>query len=136
MLALGSSLTVTPANHMPHNVGLRWKDQVKYGQKPTNHLVIINLQKTPMDHVCALRIFAKIDDVMVPLMKELGLEIPEYKLNRFMRVRVEPHEDRPDLKKVAIAAVDVDGMTLSQKLGGCTIGHFTFYFFHLNYLRD
>merc|ERR1712056_98484 len=76
----------------------------------TNHLVIVNLQKTPLDKVCSLRIFAKIDDVMVPLMKELGLEIPEYKLNRYMRVRVEPQGNKADLKKLEIAAVDVDGI--------------------------
>merc|ERR1712156_513889 len=73
---------------------------------------------TPLDDFCSLRIFAKIDDVMVPLMKELGLEIPEYKLNRYMRVRVEPIENRADLKKLEIAATDVDGInaTIFEKV--------------------
>merc|ERR1711972_779329 len=110
MLALGSSLTVTPAADMPFDVGYKWNQQIKHGQKPTNHLVIVNLQKTPVDKVCSLRIFAKIDDVMVPLMKELGLEIPEWKLQRFMKVKVQPLGNQPDLKKLVISAVDVDGI--------------------------
>merc|ERR1712156_1400343 len=62
------------------------------------------------DNVCSLRIFAKIDDVMVPLMKELGLEIPEWKLQRFMKVKVDPIEDEEDQKLITISAVDVDGI--------------------------
>merc|ERR1719229_2028334 len=91
-------------------VGDRWVEQKEKGQKPTDHLVIVNLQKTPLDDVCSLRIFAKIDDVMVPLMKELGLEIPEWKLQRFMKVTVQPLGNKADLKKLAISAVDVDGI--------------------------
>merc|ERR1712223_2090493 len=53
---------------------------------------------------------AKIDDVMVPLMKELGLEIPEWKLQRFMKVTVQPLGKGGDLKKLVVAAVDVDGI--------------------------
>merc|ERR1712130_902056 len=110
MLALGSSLTVTPAADLPEEVGDRWVEQKDKGQKPTDHLVIVNLQKTPLDHLCSLRIFAKIDDVMVPLMKELGLEIPEWKLQRFMKVKVDPIEDQEDKKLLTISAVDVDGI--------------------------
>merc|ERR1712130_1001808 len=110
MLALGSSLTVTPAADLPEEVGDRWVEQKDKGQKPTDHLVIVNLQKTPLDDVCSLRIFAKIDDVMVPLMKELGLEIPEWKLQRFMKVTVQPLGKGGDLKKLVVAAVNVDGI--------------------------
>lgn len=39
-------------------------------------LVIVNLQKTPADHVAAVRIFAKTDEVMEGVMKELGIPIP------------------------------------------------------------
>merc|ERR1711879_585219 len=110
MLALGSSLTVTPAADMPEEVGLRWANEVQNGQNPKNNLVIVNLQKTPLDNLCSIRIFAKIDDVMVPLMKELGLEIPEWKLQRFMKVKVDPIEDEEDKTLLTISAVDVDGI--------------------------
>merc|ERR1712156_664549 len=39
-----------------------------------------------------------------------GLEIPEWKLQRFMKVTVQPLENGADLKKLVIAAVDVDGI--------------------------
>ena len=45
-------------------------------------LVVINLQTTPLDHVCKLRIFAKCDDVSKMLMSKLDLEIPEFQLKR------------------------------------------------------
>merc|ERR1711994_200194 len=77
---------------------------------PKGRLVIVNLQKTPLEPICSLHIFAKIDDVMVPLMKELGLEIPEWKLQRFMKVKVEPIEDQKNKKLLIISAVDVDGI--------------------------
>jgi len=111
MLALGSSLTVTPAADLPEEVGDKWAEQKSDGKRPTHHLVIVNLQKTPLDEVCSLRIFAKIDEVMVPLMKELGLDIPEWALHRFMRVAVRPSPKSNDLKTLTITAVDVDGIT-------------------------
>jgi NAD-dependent SIR2 family protein deacetylase len=61
MLVLGSSLTVSPACHMPEKVG-------KKGKK----LVICNLQKTPLDELATIRIFAKCDDLMKLVMKKLG----------------------------------------------------------------
>merc|ERR1712233_51832 len=95
---------------MGEEVGDRWLEEKESGKTPTNHLVIVNLQKTPLEDVCSLRIFAKIDDVMVPLMKELGLEIPDWKLQRFMKVKVDPIEDEEDKKLLTISAVDVDGI--------------------------
>lgn len=62
-LVLGSSLTVSPACHIP-------RDCVKKGGK----LVIVNLQKTPYDQQSELRIFAKIDEVMHALMGQLGFD--------------------------------------------------------------
>ena len=38
----------------------------------------LDLQKTPYDSRCALRIFARCDDVMSMVMKELNLTIPPY----------------------------------------------------------
>merc|ERR1719300_1965136 len=83
---------------------------MEVGTDPKGRLVIVNLQKTPLDHVASIRIFAKIDDVMVPLMKELGLEIPEWKLQRYLKVKVDPIEDEEDKKLLTISAVDVDGI--------------------------
>ena len=49
-------------------------------------LVVINLQATPLDYVCKLRIFAKCDDVSKMLMSKLGLETPEFRLKRYVRL--------------------------------------------------
>ena len=46
-------------------------------------LVIVNLQRTPLDPVARLRIFAKCDDVSKLLMGKLGLTIPEFRLKRY-----------------------------------------------------
>lgn len=56
-IALGSSLRVTPAADIP-------VETVHNGGK----LVIVNLQKTPLDSMACLRINALIDDVMVQVM--------------------------------------------------------------------
>ena len=45
-------------------------------------LVIVNLQATPLDYCCKLRIFAKCEEVSKMLMSKLGLEIPEFRLKR------------------------------------------------------
>merc|ERR1719510_2008573 len=83
---------------------------MEVGTDPKGRLVIVNLQKTPLEPICSLHIFAKIDDVMVPLMKELGLEIPEWKLQRYLKVKVDSIEDEEDKKLLTISAVDVDGI--------------------------
>ena len=40
--------------------------------------MLLDLQKTPYDNLCALRIFARCDEVMTAVMKELDLTIPPY----------------------------------------------------------
>lgn len=67
MLVLGSSLTVAPANDLP---------------RIARDIVIVNLQRTPLDSQCSIRIFAKIDELMELLMKKLELEIPEFDKNQ------------------------------------------------------
>jgi NAD-dependent SIR2 family protein deacetylase len=59
-LVLGSSLRVTPAADMPKRVAQRH-----------HNLVIVNLQATPLDAMCALRIYALCDNVMQLLMSKL-----------------------------------------------------------------
>jgi len=46
----------------------------------------------------------------VPLMKELGLEIPEWKLKRLLKVQMEPMGQPQDTRALTISAVDVDGI--------------------------
>eukprot|EP00003_Mantamonas_plastica_P014092 TRINITY_DN2447_c0_g1_i1.p1 TRINITY_DN2447_c0_g1~~TRINITY_DN2447_c0_g1_i1.p1 ORF type:complete len:414 (+),score=111.51 TRINITY_DN2447_c0_g1_i1:88-1242(+) len=67
MIVIGSSLTVSPANSMP---------------PMAKKLVIINLQKTDYDDDSDLRIFAKCDQVMVPLMEKLNQRIPRFRLTK------------------------------------------------------
>ena len=69
-LALGSSLTVTPAADVPADVG----------KKKNGQLVIVNLQKTPLDDVAAFRLNGFTDTVMELVMKELKLSVPAWKL--------------------------------------------------------
>ncbi|CAF1429137.1 unnamed protein product [Adineta steineri] len=66
-LCMGTSMRVSPARDLPSM-------NLESGQK----MVIINLQKTPYDDLCELRIFAQCDDVMSMLMKELDLTISPY----------------------------------------------------------
>lgn len=87
-VSFGSSLTVTPAADMPRRVAERGK-----------RLVIVNLQKTPLDNLASLVIHAKIDDVIRALMKRLQIDIPEFRLNRYILVD----------KKGKVTPVDRDG---------------------------
>lgn len=66
-LVLGSSCTVSPACEIPDIVSRNGK------------LVIVNLQSTPLDSNAHLRIGAKIDEVMIPLMERLEIPIPTFK---------------------------------------------------------
>lgn len=70
-ISMGSSLRVTPAADVPKTV-------FENGGK----LVIVNLQKTPLDAYAALRINAKCDDVMNRLMDKLNIPIPQWKIQR------------------------------------------------------
>jgi NAD-dependent SIR2 family protein deacetylase len=74
MLVLGSSLTVSPACLMPEKVATN-------GMK----LVICNLQKTPLDSLATIRIFAKCDDLMKLVMKKLGMNYSLLSFIRFFR---------------------------------------------------
>lgn len=71
-IALGSSLTVTPAADFPESVGKKGKiDGGKSGK-----LIIINLQSTPLDRHAYMRLNGKCDDVMRMLMEELKIPVP------------------------------------------------------------
>lgn len=70
VLTLGTSMRVFPSCDLP------LEGRRRHGKK--HKLVLVNLQKTPYDDECALRIFAKVDDVCSALMAELKLDIPQW----------------------------------------------------------
>ncbi|KAI1505183.1 NAD-dependent deacetylase sirtuin-7 [Biscogniauxia marginata] len=96
-LALGSSLTVSPANEIPETVGSR------RGAK----LAICNLQSTPIDKLADLRIFSKADDLMIRVMEKLGIPIPPFILRRLLVVKLETVGD--ERYQLTVTGVDVDG---------------------------
>jgi len=69
-ICMGTSMRVSPACELP----LKGKKR-----NPNHKLVIINLQKTPYDDHCALRIFARVDEVLVRLFDYIKQKIPDYK---------------------------------------------------------
>lgn len=72
---MGSSLTVTPAAHVP-------RDVAKSGK-----LIIINLQSTPLDKIAYLRINGLCDDVMRRLALKLKLKVQDFVLKRLVSFR-------------------------------------------------
>ncbi|KAH3767240.1 silent information regulator family protein [Pelomyxa schiedti] len=62
-LVLGTSMRVHPACDMP---------------PLARQLVICNLQKTPFDNDCVLRVFEKTDAIMEAIMTALAIPIPEF----------------------------------------------------------
>ena len=93
VIACGSSLRVSPASEMP----------VAAVQRGAN-FVNINLQKTPMDYLCTMNIHGLMDDVFPKLMDKLGYEIPEFKLER--RLQIKLSEDK---KNVLLTGLDQNG---------------------------
>uniref|UniRef100_A0A6B2L6V5 protein acetyllysine N-acetyltransferase n=1 Tax=Arcella intermedia TaxID=1963864 RepID=A0A6B2L6V5_9EUKA len=67
-VVLGTTMKVEPAASLPF-------EGRKHGE---TKVVLVNLQRTDCDQKCDLRIFAPCDEVAKLLMKELGLEVPEY----------------------------------------------------------
>lgn len=74
-IVLGSSLRVYPAADIPG-------DMIKRGAR----VVIVNLQKTPMNKRCAMEVHSTIDTLVLGVMKRLGLEVPSFKLKRCFAV--------------------------------------------------
>ncbi|CAD7927534.1 unnamed protein product [Amoebophrya sp. A120] len=71
-LALGSSLTVTPACDYAGWVGQK-KNYA--GENQNSHLVIVNLQNTPYNHHATEVVHGYCDRVMELLMKEMSVQI-------------------------------------------------------------
>jgi mono-ADP-ribosyltransferase sirtuin 6 len=49
-------------------------------------LIIVNLQKTKLDKYASLIIHAKCDDVTEMLMKKLNIAIPEFRIQKWLKV--------------------------------------------------
>lgn len=100
-LVLGSSLTVTPANEIP----------TIPGRKRAPLLVICNLQKTPVDGLAGLRVFAKSDDLMTRVMEKLDIPIPPFSLQR--RLAIRNGQNARGKFQLHITGVDVDGKPIT-----------------------
>merc|ERR1711902_42582 len=81
-------------------------------KEPLHNLCIVNIQKTPLHPLCSLPIHSKIDDVMIGVMKELGLEIPTWSLTRFIKMNVFDTMNG-DKKRLCISGCDIDGTPFS-----------------------
>lgn len=91
-LVLGSSCTVTPAADLPESVG----------EKKNADLYIVNLQKTPLDNVATSRLNGITDTVMREVMKEMKIEVPEWQLVRYCRIREKKPKENVIMKKNSI----------------------------------
>lgn len=96
-IALGSSLTVSPACDMPRTTG----------EKPDGNLVICNLQRTPLTQGALFQVYAETDTVMRMLMERLEVPIPEWHLLRRIVVSTSA-----DSAAVSLKAVDVHDPSL------------------------
>ena len=76
-IVLGSSLRVYPATDIPGTM-------IERGSR----VVIVNLQKTPLNKKCSMEVHSTIDDLLLGVMKRLGLEVPCFKLKRCFAVDV------------------------------------------------
>jgi len=74
-IVLGSSLRVYPAADIPG-------EMIERGSR----VVIVNLQKTPLNKKCSMEVHSTIDDLVLGVMKRLGLEVPSFKLKRCFAV--------------------------------------------------
>ena len=76
-----TSLTVTPAAHVPRDLSKKRK------------LVIINLQSTPYDKIAHLRINGMCEDVMKRLAKKMELKVRDFILKRVISFKVTPKKE-------------------------------------------
>eukprot|EP01084_Bolivina_argentea_P096730 173887_1 len=101
--AFGSSLTVTPAADFAK----------EFGKNKQKHLCIVNLQKTVLDDLCTIRIFAKCDHVMKLLMNKLQKHIPQWKLVRYIDITCSFGKHNGKMKTFEVNAIEQDGTPAS-----------------------
>lgn len=70
-LALGTSLCGMNSDRVARSVAQKFMA----GQEGMLGLVVVGLQRTPYDNVCSLKIYGKMDDVMLLLKEEMKLKI-------------------------------------------------------------
>jgi len=106
-IALGSSLTVSPANEMP-----------KLTAKTRGKLVICNLQNTPLDKYASVRIYQRTDAFMIELMRYLDLPIPEFSLHRSFRINLSTPESNSPKVNVRLLGIaqGTDGQEIPASL--------------------
>lgn len=109
-LVLGSSLTVTPAANMPKLVG----------EKKGGKLVIVNLQKTPLDNLASMRVYAKTDDFMQRVLHYLELPIQQWELRRKLVIGNQTDEKNGKLT-VYLQGIDSDDGTPLSFIKSATI---------------
>ncbi|GAB1605076.1 NAD-dependent protein deacetylase sirtuin-6-like [Argonauta hians] len=85
-VCLGTSLQIKPSGHIP-----------VLTKKNGGKLVIVNLQPTPLDRFCDLRINAYVDRVMQGVCQLLDVNIPEYSGSSFIlkSINTKPREKCP-----------------------------------------
>lgn len=74
VITLGTSCFVQPAATFPEKVVLSENANAKKKLGKEGHLVLVNLQATPLDEYCSVRCFCETDEFAELLMKELGIE--------------------------------------------------------------
>eukprot|EP01120_Amphizonella_sp_Union-15-10_P012665 TRINITY_DN5671_c0_g1_i1.p1 TRINITY_DN5671_c0_g1~~TRINITY_DN5671_c0_g1_i1.p1 ORF type:complete len:513 (-),score=72.83 TRINITY_DN5671_c0_g1_i1:107-1645(-) len=78
-IVLGSSLTVSPASDIPRSTAKQGK------------LVIVNLQRTPLDHLATLKIHCQTDKLISHVMEGLGIPIPRFVIKRRILIGAKPN---------------------------------------------
>ncbi|XP_077188323.1 NAD-dependent protein deacylase sirtuin-6 isoform X1 [Paroedura picta] len=103
-VTLGTSLQIKPSGDLP-----------LLTKKKGGKLVIVNLQPTKHDKQADLRIHGYVDEVMTKLMKDLGLEIPEWTGPHV----VEESPEIPEYKPLAKPSADFTFLSKEEPLLYC-----------------
>ncbi|KAM0244943.1 hypothetical protein ACHAP5_005850 [Fusarium lateritium] len=96
-LALGSSLSIPPANGIPETCG----------QSRKSKLIICNLQDTFMENLSDMHVWSESDQLMTRVMDRLGFTIPSFILKR--KLVIKSQKDAHDRQKVILTGIDEDG---------------------------
>ena len=92
-VCMGSSMRVSPANQMPMMT-----------KAAGGKIVVMNLQKTPINEYADLVIHETIDKIMEMTMRKLGYPIPDFR--RFYRLKLTMQDNN---RKMQITGIDTNG---------------------------